>query len=89
MTEQMTPANDPSVDESASTEENATPAGTVYNGEFRPDPNRPEQSEEEARRSADALACRMACSEAASAAPRRTWPRLDVATGGASSGGAE
>lgn len=47
MTEQMTPANDPSVDESASTEENATPAGTVYNGEFRPDPNRPEQSEED------------------------------------------
>ena len=47
MTEQMTPANDPSVDESASTDENATPAGTVYNGEFRPDPNRPEQSEED------------------------------------------
>ena len=47
MTDQMTPANDPSVDESPSTEENATPAGTVYNGEFRPDPNRPEQSEED------------------------------------------
>src|SRR5699024_6675310 len=47
MTEQMTPANDPSVDESASTEENPTPTGTVYNGEFRPDPNRPEQSEED------------------------------------------
>lgn len=47
MTEQMTPANDPSVDDPNSAAENETAPGTAYNGEFRPDPNRPEQSEED------------------------------------------
>ena len=39
MTEQMTPANDPSVDDPMSGAENDTDPGTAYNGEFRPDPN--------------------------------------------------
>ncbi|GAA4262474.1 metal-sulfur cluster assembly factor [Dietzia aurantiaca] len=47
MTEQMTPANDPSVDDPMSGAENDTDPGTAYNGEFRPDPNRPEQSEDD------------------------------------------
>lgn len=47
MTEQMSPANDPAVDDPMSGAENPTEAGTAYNGEFRPDPNRPEQSEDD------------------------------------------
>ena len=38
MTDQMTPPNDPTVDDPS---QDQTPAGTVYNGEFRPGPHRP------------------------------------------------
>ena len=47
MTEQTTPSNDPDVNDPMSAQENPTPPGTVYNGEFRPDPNRPDQSEDD------------------------------------------
>ena len=53
MTEQTTPSNDPAVNDPMSAEENPTPPGTAYNGEFRPDPNRPEQSEDDLARVAD------------------------------------